>query len=116
MAIAAVGLVGGFAGVAFLTGLTIIGAQVADEIRGRVNAFVQTIVRLTLLGSLSVVPLVVGLVAQRTIGPFTVDGTRVVMFAGGRVAAAVGWIAYRQMDDRRRPVAPAAPSAVEDAA
>ena len=101
LAIAAVMLVGGFAGIAFLTGLTIIGTQVADEIRGRVNAFVQTIVRLTLLGSLSVVPVIVGLVASRTIGPVTIDGTRVVMFAGGLVAAAVGSIAYRQMDDRR---------------
>jgi dTMP kinase len=101
LAIAAVMLVGAFAGIAFLTGLTIIGSQVADEIRGRINAFVQTIVRLTLLGSLSVVPVIVGLVATRTIGPFTVDGTRVVMFAGGLVAAAVGSIAYRLMDDRR---------------
>jgi dTMP kinase len=94
-------LVGAFAGIAFLTGLTIIGTQVADEIRGRVNAFVQTIVRLTLLGALSLVPVIVGLVATRTIGPVTIDGTRVVMFAGGLVAAAVGSIAYRQMDDRR---------------
>ena len=53
VAIAAVMLVGGFAGIAFLTGLTIIGAQVADDIRGRVVAFVQSIVRLTLLGSLA---------------------------------------------------------------
>lgn len=120
VAIAAVMLVGAFAGIAFLTGLTIIGAQVADEIRGRVNAFVQTIVRLTLLGSLAVVPVIVGLVARRTVGPFTVDGTRVVMFAGGIVAAGIGSIAYRQMDDRRRlalpvdaaaaPAAPASPT------
>ena len=102
LAIAAVMLVGGFAGIAFLTGLTIIGTQVADEIRGRVNAFVQTIVRLTLLGSLAVVP------RDRRAwwpparsAPITIDGTRVVMFAGGLVAAAVGSIAYRQMDDRR---------------
>ncbi len=101
LAIAAVMLVGAFAGIAFLTGLTIIGAQVADEIRGRINAFVQTIVRLTLLGSLSVVPVIVGLVSTRTVGPITIDGTRVVMFAGGLVAAAVGSIAYRQMHDRR---------------
>ncbi len=53
VAIAAVMLVGGFAGIAFLTGLTIIGAQVADDIRGRVVAFVQSIVRLTLLGALA---------------------------------------------------------------
>jgi dTMP kinase len=105
VAIGAVGLVGGFAGIAFLTGLTIIGAQVADEVRGRIVAFVQSIVRLTLLGSMALVPLLVGLVSARRVDvlgyPFLIDGTRVVMLAGGLVAAVVGMMAYRQMDDRR---------------
>lgn len=104
VAIATVMLVGGFAGIAFLTGLTIIGQQVADEIRGRVVAFVQLIVRLTLLGSMALVPLLVGLAASRTFEvfghPFAVDGTRPVLLAGGLVAAGVGILAYRQMDDR----------------
>ncbi|MFC5995953.1 bifunctional MFS transporter/dTMP kinase [Pseudonocardia hispaniensis] len=105
LAIIAVALVGGFAGIAFLTGLTIIGAQVADEVRGRVVAFVQSLVRIVLLGSMSVVPLIVGLVNAHQIEvfgyPFLIDGTRTVMLAGGLVAAAVGALAYRQMDDRR---------------
>lgn len=105
VAIAGVGLVGGFAGIAFLTGLTIIGAQVADEVRGRIVAFVQSIVRLTLLGSMALVPLIVGLVSARTVDlfgyPYRIDGTRVVMLAGGVIAAVVGMLAYRQMDDRR---------------
>jgi dTMP kinase len=105
VAIGAVGLVGGFAGIAFLTGLTIIGSQVADEVRGRIVAFVQSIVRLTLLGSMALVPLLVGLVRARTVHmfgyPFVIDGTRIVMLAGGLVAAVVGMLAYRQMDDRR---------------
>ena len=105
VAIAAVGLVGGFAGIAFLTGLTIIGAQVADEVRGRIVAFVQSIVRLTLLGSMALVPLLVGLVSARTVDlfgyPYRIDGTRVVMLVGGVIAAVVGMFAYRQMDDRR---------------
>ncbi|HZG90949.1 MAG TPA: dTMP kinase [Pseudonocardia sp.] len=104
VAIGGVMLVGGFAGIAFLTGLTIIGAQVADDIRGRVVAFVQSIVRLTLLGSMALVPLLIGLVAARTVDlfgiPLVIDGTRVVMLAGGLVAAGVGLLAYRQMDDR----------------
>jgi dTMP kinase len=107
----AVMLVGGFAGIAFLTGLTIIGSQVADEVRGRIVAFVQSIVRLTLLGSMALVPVFVGLVSARRIDvfgyPFLVDGTRVVMLAGGAVAAVVGMLAYRQMDDRRtEPILP----------
>ena len=105
MAIVAVMFVGGFAGVAFLTGLTIIGTQVADEIRGRINAFVQSLVRVVLLGAMSLVPIVVGVVATRTITingtPFLVDGTRFVLAGAGIVAAVVGTIAYRQMDDRR---------------
>nr|WP_255426913.1 dTMP kinase [Pseudonocardia sp. C8] len=104
MAIAAVMLVGAFAGIAFLTGLTIIGTQVDDRIRGRINAFVQSLVRLVLLGSMSLVPVVVGVVATRTITigdvPFVVDGTRFVLAGGGLVAAVVGTIAYRQMDER----------------
>jgi dTMP kinase len=111
VALAAVMLVGGFAGIAFLTGLTIIGSQVADEVRGRTVAFVQSIVRLTLLGSMALVPLIVGLVSARRVElfgyPFLVDGTRVVMLAGGLVAAVVGMLAYRQMDDRRtEPILP----------
>lgn len=105
MAIAAVMLVGAFAGIAFLTGLTIIGTQVADGIRGRINAFVQSLVRLVLLGSMSLVPVVVGVVATRTLtiggAAFVVDGTRFVLAGGGIVAAVVGMLAYRQMDERR---------------
>lgn len=105
VAIVAVALVGGFAGIAFLTGLTIIGAQVSDDVRGRVVAFVQSLVRVVLLGSMSLVPVLVGLVSARRVDlfgvPFVVDGTRTVMFAGGLVAAVVGMLAYRQMDDRR---------------
>jgi len=66
---------------------------------------VQSSVRLTLLGSMALVPLLVGLVSARTVEvfgyPYHIDGTRVVMLAGGAIAAVVGMLAYRQMDDRR---------------
>ncbi|MGH3774743.1 MAG: MFS transporter [Pseudonocardiaceae bacterium] len=103
-ALVAVVLVGCAAGIAFLTGLTIIGAQVADEMRGRTIAFVQSLVRLALLASMALVPLAVGLVQQRTIivfsEPVTIDGTRPVLLCAGLLAATVGLIAHRQMDDR----------------
>jgi dTMP kinase len=103
-ALAAVILVGCAAGVAFLTGLTIIGAQIADEMRGRTIAFVQSLVRLDLLVSMALVPFAVGLVQQRTITLFsermTIDGTRPVLLCAGLLAAAVGLVAHRQMDDR----------------
>jgi dTMP kinase len=105
VALFAVSMVGCCAGVAFLTGLTIIGAQVANEIRGRVVAFVQSLVRLVLLASMSVVPLAVGLVQTRVVTlsghAFHIDGTRVVLAVAGLLASGVGVLAYRQMDDRR---------------
>jgi dTMP kinase len=105
VALVAVAMVGCCAGVAFLTGLTIIGAQVANEVRGRVVAFVQSIVRLDLLASMSVVPLAVGLVQTRVVTlsghAFHIDGTRVVLGVAGLLASGVGVLAYRQMDDRR---------------
>ncbi|MFP5019301.1 MFS transporter [Pseudonocardia phyllosphaerae] len=117
MAIAAVVLVGGFAGVAFLTGLTIIGTRVADEVRGRVNAFVQSLVRLVLLGAMSLVPVVVGVIATRTVmiggAAVVVDGTRFVLAGGGILAAAVGAIAYRLMSGADA-VEPTGPVRVEE--
>ncbi|MEO7195144.1 MAG: MFS transporter [Pseudonocardiaceae bacterium] len=103
-ALAAVILVGAAGGVAFLTGLTIIGAQVSDAMRGRTIAFVQSLVRLDLLASMALVPFAVGLVQQRTLTLFnervTIDGTRPVLLCAGLLAAAVGLVSYRQMDDR----------------
>lgn len=106
VAMAAVACVGAMAGVAFLTGLTIIGSQVEDAVRGRTVAFVQSIVRIDLLASMALVPVLVGLVRPRTVqyfgGEFTVDGTRSVLLGAGLIAAIVGVLAYRQMDDRRK--------------
>lgn len=105
VAIATTALVGALAGVAFLTGLTIIGTQVDDAIRGRTISFVQSIVRVDLLASMALVPVLVGLVQPRLVivfgQAFTIDGTRTVLFGAGLVAAVVGVLAYRQMDDRR---------------
>jgi dTMP kinase len=101
----AVALVGACAGVAFLTGVTIIGSQVEDAIRGRINAIYQSLMKIILFGVTASVPLLVGLVQPRTVNAWgramLVDGTRPVLLGGGVLAALVGVIAYRQMDDRR---------------
>jgi dTMP kinase len=101
----AVAFVGACAGIAFLTGVTIIGTQVEDAIRGRINAIYQSLMKIILALSMITVPLLVGLVRPRTVEvfgtPVLVDGTRPVLFGAGLIAALVGVIAYRQMDDRR---------------
>ncbi|MBY8850066.1 bifunctional MFS transporter/dTMP kinase [Saccharothrix longispora] len=105
VALIAVAFVGASAGMAFLTGLTIIGSRVEDAMRGRVVALVQTLLKVVLFASSAAAPLLVTLVKTRTVTvfdhPMQVDGTRPVMFGAGLLAALLGLIAYRQMDDRR---------------
>jgi len=97
--------VGACAGAAFLTGVTIIGTQVEDAIRGRINAIYQSLMKIILAAAMALTPLLVGLVQPRNVivwgRPMTIDGTRPVLLAAGLLAALVGVIAYRQMDDRR---------------
>lgn len=105
VSLVAVAFVGACAGIAFLTGVTIIGTQVEDSIRGRINAIYQSLMKIILALSMMVVPLLIGLVERRTISifghPVLIDGTRPVLFGAGLIAALVGVIAYKQMDDRR---------------
>jgi dTMP kinase len=105
VSLVAVAIVGACAGAAFLTGVTIIGSQVDDSIRGRINAIYQSMMKIIVFGSTAVVPLLIGLTKPRTVtvwgSPIIIDGTRPVMLGGGILAAIVGVIAYRQMDSRR---------------
>ena len=98
--------VGFGAGVAYLSGMTLMGTDVEDELRGRVFALLQSLIRIVLLLSLASVPFVVGQVGRRrlTIGDVhaTIDGTRFVLVAGGFFALAAGLLAYRRLDDREQ--------------
>jgi dTMP kinase len=98
-------VVGACAGAAFLTGVTIIGTQIEDAIRGRINAIYQSLMKIILAGSIPLTPLLIGLVQPHNIivwgRPMRIDGSRPVLLVAGLIAALVGVIAYRQMDDRR---------------
>jgi dTMP kinase len=97
-------VVGACAGAAFLTGVTIIGTQIEDAIRGRINAIYQSLMKIILAGSIPVTPLLIALVRPTDVvvwgRPMLIDGSRPVLLAAGLIAALVGVIAYRQMDDR----------------
>lgn len=105
IALVAVAFVGASAGMAFLTGLTIVGSQVEDAMRGRTVALLQSLLKVVLFAASAAAPLLVTLVQKRTITifdhPMQVDGTRPVLFGAGVIAALLGLIAYRQMDNRR---------------
>jgi dTMP kinase len=105
VALVAVAFVGASAGMAFLTGLTIVGSQVEDAMRGRTVALLQSLLKIVLFAASAAAPLLVSLVQKRTVTifnhPMLVDGTRPVLFGAGVIAALLGLIAYRQMDNRR---------------
>ncbi|MDT3441785.1 MULTISPECIES: dTMP kinase [unclassified Pseudofrankia] len=97
-------LVGMFAGVAWVTGNTLLQAEVADELRGRTFALVQSLVRIDLLLVLAAAPALVGLIGSHSVhlwGDVNVraDGVTFVLLGGGVLAIVVGLFAYRQMDD-----------------
>jgi dTMP kinase len=96
--------VGFGAGTAYLSGTTLLGREVADEVRGRTFAFVQSLVRVDLILTLAAAPFLVGLLRQRKIDAgfvdFTVDGTRILLVLAGLLAIGGGIVSYRQMDDR----------------
>ncbi|MDQ1690127.1 MAG: dTMP kinase [Pseudonocardiales bacterium] len=94
--------VGFGAGVGYLAGITLLGAEIEDEMRGRVFAFIQSMVRVVMILALAAVPVLVGTIGQRRLPGIggTVDGTRIVLFAAGLLAVLAGIVAYRQMDER----------------
>jgi len=98
--------VGFGAGVAYLSGMTLMGTEVDDVMRGRVFALLQSLIRVVLILALAAVPFVVAQVGRRRISiggvAATVDGTRFVLIAGGLFALAAGLFAYRKMDDRQK--------------
>ena len=79
-------------GVAFLSGLTLLGTEIGDDMRGRVFAFIQSLVRVVLILSLAAVPFIVGRVGQPSLGfigaHVVIDGTRIVLALGGRAGRA----------------------------
>ena len=94
--------VGFGAGVGYLAGITLLGSEIDDEIRGRIFAFIQSMVRVVMILALAAVPVLVGTIGQRRLPGLhsTVDGTRIVLFAAGLLAVLAGVLAYRQMDER----------------
>ncbi len=96
--------IGGWAGVAWVTGYTMLGSEVADDVRGRTFAFVQTMVRVTLVGVLALAPLLAAALGRHTLRVSDVvvayNGAAMAFLLAGAVAVIVGATAYRQMDDR----------------
>ncbi|WP_347404726.1 dTMP kinase [Solwaraspora sp. WMMD1047] len=129
MAILGAVLVGAGAGMAFLAGTTLLGGEIADDVRGRVFAVVQTGTRVVLMLAISLSSLLVGLGGSRQLRiadlGISISSTRLLLLAAGLAGILAGVSAFRQMDDkpgvpvladlwgsiRGRPLSPAEPFA-----
>jgi dTMP kinase len=105
-------VIGACAGVAYVTGYTVIGLEVNDETRGRTFAFLQSMIRVILFAVIAIAPaLAAGLSAlARSMGGSYVRladvtyrniGYNVVLLMAAAIAVLLGRLSYRQMDDRR---------------
>jgi dTMP kinase len=106
-------ILGACAGVAYVTGYTVVGLEVDDDTRGRTFAFLQSAIRVILFAVIAIAPsLAAGFSAlvhtatgnQRvTVADVSYGsvGYNLVLLLAAIVALALGRLSYRQMDDRR---------------
>lgn len=96
--------VGAFAGLAYVVGLTLLGAEVDDAVRGRTFGLVQSLMRIDLFVVTGVTPFISGSIGVRTVDAgglsLDVNGVSVTLVLGGLLAILVGRASLRQMDDR----------------
>jgi len=98
--------VGAGGGVAWVTGYTMLGLEVDDEVRGRTFAFLQSAARVVLVLVLAVGPALAAPIGTHTVRvsdrlTLTYNGAAWVFLLAGVLAVVMGMSAFRQMDDRR---------------
>ncbi|HEX4656374.1 MAG TPA: dTMP kinase [Streptosporangiaceae bacterium] len=105
-------VLGACAGVAYVTGYTIVGSEVDDQTRGRTFAFLQSAIRVILFTVIVVAQFIAagftaavrGMSGSSAVRIGNVSygafGDNVVLLLAAAVAVVLGLISYRQMDDR----------------
>lgn len=95
---------GAFAGICWVTGFTMLGMEVQDEVRGRTFAFVQSLIKVTLVAVLAISPLIAAAFGEHTYkfrnAELTYNGAAITILLAGIIASFIGLISYRQMKDR----------------
>ena len=97
-------ILGAFSGITWVTGFTMLGMEVADDVRGRTFAFVQSLIRVVLVGVLAIAPLIAASIGQHTLKfqntEINYNGAAVTILIAGVIASLIGFVSYRQMKDR----------------
>ncbi|HEY2505179.1 MAG TPA: dTMP kinase [Streptosporangiaceae bacterium] len=106
-------ILGSLAGAAYVTGYTVIGLEVDDATRGRVFAFLQSMVRVILFAVIAIAPSLAGgfnalsrAIAGGTslhvgVAVYRNVGYNLVLLVAAVFALLLGRLAYKQMDDRK---------------
>jgi dTMP kinase len=97
-------ILGAFSGITWVTGFTMLGMEVHDEVRGRTFAFVQSLIRITLVAVLAIAPIIAATIGEHryTFQNVSLDynGAQITMLIAGLIAVLIGSISYHQMKDR----------------
>jgi dTMP kinase len=97
-------ILGAFSGITWVTGFTMLGMEVHDEVRGRTFAFVQSLIRVTLVAVLAIAPIIAATIGEHRYEFQNVkldyNGAQITMLIAGIIASLIGVISYRQMKDR----------------
>ncbi|MSY62490.1 MAG: dTMP kinase, partial [Actinobacteria bacterium] len=97
-------VLGAFSGICWVTGFTMLGLEVTDDVRGRTFAFVQSLIRVVLVAVLAISPLIAAAVGQHTFKfqntELSYNGAAVTILIAGLIASLIGFISYKQMKDR----------------
>jgi dTMP kinase len=124
----AVVFVGACAGTGYVSGFTLLQRNSADEVRGRTFAALYTLIRMCLLLSLTVTPLLAsafGELSQRLFADSALElggqtivlpGVRLALWLGGAIALVAGLVARRELIAAHRAEEPATESVGEQAA
>ena len=99
-----VAILGAFSGIAWVTGFTMLGMEVHDDVRGRTFAFVQSLIRITLVAVLAIAPIIAATIGVHRYQFQTIvlnyNGAQITMLIAGLIAVLIGSVSYHQMKDR----------------
>ena len=97
-------ILGAFSGVCWVTGFTMLGLEVHDDVRGRTFAFMQSIIRVTLVAVLAISPIVAAYIGEYRIKvrntEVAYNGAAITLLIAGLFAILIGAVSYHQMKDR----------------
>lgn len=97
-------ILGAFSGICWVTGFTMLGLEVHDDVRGRTFAFMQSIIRVTLVAVLAISPIIAAYIGEYRIKvrntEVAYNGAAITLLFAGLFAILIGAVSYHQMKDR----------------